>query len=94
MALSYAQAASETAGITLLLDHNALFGVAALYSILGFVRDDLDQLLRAGRGAFAAGNALLTVNDRYAVDDMDGVEFTGLDALTKAKASLQVLGPT
>src|SRR5699024_9623583 len=55
---------------------------------------DHDDVLGADRRAGAAAGALVLIHHGHAVDDVDGVELAGLDAVAKAGAGKgAVLGP-
>jgi hypothetical protein len=56
---------------------------------LGGLRDDLDQLLRAGFCTGAAARAVVASHDRYAVDNADRVKFTGCHAVAQTDAAVR-----
>ena len=71
-----AQGTSDTASGADFLDSRSLVVGRALYKMLCLVRNKLDQALRAGSYALAAGYALLFVNDCNTVYYMDCVKLT------------------
>ena len=70
------QRTSDTASGADFLDSRSLVVGRALYKMLCLVRNKLDQALRAGSYALAAGYALLFVNDCNTVYYMDCVKLT------------------
>ena len=77
------QRTSDTASGADFLDSRSLVVGRALYKMLCLVRNKLDQALRAGSNALAAGYTLLFVNDCNTVYNMDRIKLTCLYAGAK-----------
>ena len=86
------QGTSDTAGCADSLNILALVVGAALYQMLCLIRHQLNQMVRTGSHALAAGNTFLLVHHRHAVHHMDGVKCacpdTGAVAHTSVCAGL------
>ena len=87
LALSCAEPAADTTRIALLLDDLAALMAVAGNAIRRFVRNNLDQMLRACRYALAAGNAFCPVDDRNTVHYMDRIEIADCHTFAKAEAA-------
>ena len=92
LTLARTQAAGQTTGVAQLTDNRTLLRVAALDRVYAAVGQDLNQVLRAGLDALAAGDAFGAVHDRHAVNDMDGVKLAGGDTAAITEAAL-LAGP-
>ena len=88
---SCALSAADTCHVTCLSGVCALLLVVTANLYLGRLRDDLDQLLRASLRACAAACAVITSNDRYAVDDADRVKLARCYAVAKSDTSVRTL---
>ena len=87
LALSGAEPATDTACFALLLDDLAALMAVAGNTICRFVRNNLDQMLRACCNALAAGNAFCPVDYRNTVHYMDCVEIADRHTFAKAEAA-------
>ena len=83
-----AETAADTAGAAGFLDSRAFVRAGAAYRVLRFVRDDLDQMLRADSHAFAAGFTFPSVDPGYTVYDVNRVERAGLYTGAEAQAAV------
>ena len=83
----FAHLAADAADFAGLRDELAHILAGAVDGDAAGLRQDVDDLLRAGVRAGAASDALVAVYLRYAVFHMDGVEFAGLDAVAQTDAA-------
>ena len=87
LALSCAKPAADTARFALLLDNLAALMAVAGNAICGFVRNQLNQMLRTCRDALAAGNAFCPVDDSNTVHYTYCIEIADCHTFAKAEAA-------
>ena len=83
LAVPYAETAAQAARGAFAADGGALFMARAHDDDLTDVREELDQVIRAGLGAEAAAYALSCIDVRDAVFDADGALRAGLGAIAE-----------
>src|SRR5699024_9062673 len=93
-AVALAHPAGDAGGGAGFHGHRAAVAVGAHdHRLVRAGRLDHDDMLGADRRAGAAAGALVLIHHGHAVDDVDGVELAGLDAVAKAGAGKRaVLG--
>ena len=84
-----AQRTSDAAEVALGLDRRAPVVGVALHQMLCLIRYKLDQVLRAGCHALAAGHTFFLIYHSNAVHHMNRVKLAGFYAGTKAHAAVR-----
>ena len=87
LAVAHAEAAADAARGALLSYNSSLLMVGADDDDAPDVREELDEVIRAGLGAKPAADAFTRIDVRYSVLDADGVLRADLRAVSEAEAA-------